>query len=229
MTTSWSRAGPHRGSHSRRPGSDGPSSWSERPATTRQPMASCWTWREAGSATSRSCATPRVRHRLKRYHPTRSTNPSPTTTRTRLTRGPPSTPPGPALEAADVELGLRYLTDFAVVVLAEPADPATIAVVADATRWGEARMVLVVAGRTDGPRRSTSRRRRLRSPALRSRRRVRRPGRRLRCVTRRGDRGRRGVPQLDRVRRVDRGRRLLTTSAGVRAARSARGRRVGHR
>jgi hypothetical protein len=48
------------------------------------------------------------------------------------------------LEAADVELGLRYLTDFAVVVLAEPADPATIAVVADATRWGGARMVLVV-------------------------------------------------------------------------------------
>ena len=53
-------------------------------------------------------------------------------------------PPGPALEAADVDLGLRYLTDFAVVVLAEPADPATIAVVADATRWAEARMVLVV-------------------------------------------------------------------------------------
>ena len=55
-----------------------------------------------------------------------------------------STPPGPALDAADVDLGLRYLTDFAVVVVAEPADPATIAVVADATRWAEARMVLVV-------------------------------------------------------------------------------------
>ncbi len=54
-------------------------------------------------------------------------------------------PPGPALEAADVELGLRYLTDFAVVVLAEPADPDTIAVVAAASRWGEARMILVVA------------------------------------------------------------------------------------
>jgi hypothetical protein len=56
---------------------------------------------------------------------------------------------GPALEAADIELGLRYLTDFGVVVLAEPADPETIAVVADATRWGEARMILVVpAGET---------------------------------------------------------------------------------
>jgi hypothetical protein len=62
---------------------------------------------------------------------------------------PPSTPPGPVLEAADVELGLRYLTDFAVVILAEPSDHATIGVVADATRWGEARMVLVVpAGQT---------------------------------------------------------------------------------
>jgi hypothetical protein len=52
--------------------------------------------------------------------------------------------PGPALEAADVELGLRYLTDFAVVVLAEPADTETISVVAAAARWGEARMILVV-------------------------------------------------------------------------------------
>jgi pfkB family carbohydrate kinase len=52
--------------------------------------------------------------------------------------------PGPALEAADVELGLRYLTDFAVVVLAEPAQDETIAVVSAAARWGEARMILVV-------------------------------------------------------------------------------------
>ena len=54
--------------------------------------------------------------------------------------------PGPALEPADVELGLRYLTDFAVVVLAEPVDAETIAVVATAARWGEARMILVVGG-----------------------------------------------------------------------------------
>jgi len=58
----------------------------------------------------------------------------------------PPVQPGPALEAADVELGLRYLTDFAVVVLAEPADPQTIAVVADAARWGGARMILVLGG-----------------------------------------------------------------------------------
>jgi hypothetical protein len=65
--------------------------------------------------------------------------------------GAESTLPGPALEAADVELGLRYLTDFRVVVLAEPADPETVAVVADATRWGEARMVLVVSAGGTAP------------------------------------------------------------------------------
>jgi hypothetical protein len=51
---------------------------------------------------------------------------------------------GPALEAADVDLGLRYLTDFAVVVLAEPVVPEVVAIVADAARWSEARMILVV-------------------------------------------------------------------------------------
>jgi sugar/nucleoside kinase (ribokinase family) len=49
------------------------------------------------------------------------------------------------LDAADVDLGLRYLTDFAVVVLAEPAGADVIRVVLDAARWAEARLVLVVA------------------------------------------------------------------------------------
>ena len=57
---------------------------------------------------------------------------------------PPPAPLGPTLEAADVELGLRYLTDFAVVVLAEGAEPETISVVAHAASWGGARMILVV-------------------------------------------------------------------------------------
>ena len=51
---------------------------------------------------------------------------------------------GPALEGADVDLGLRYLTDFSVVVLAEPVDPVIVTVVADAALWGEARMILIV-------------------------------------------------------------------------------------
>lgn len=51
---------------------------------------------------------------------------------------------GSALEAADVDLGLRYLTEFAVVVLAEPASPEVVAVVVEAAQWGESRMILVV-------------------------------------------------------------------------------------
>ena len=51
---------------------------------------------------------------------------------------------GPVLEAADVDLGLRYLTDFAVVVLAEPVAAEIVTIVSDAARWGGARMVLVV-------------------------------------------------------------------------------------
>lgn len=53
-------------------------------------------------------------------------------------------PAGPALEGADVDLGLRYLNEFAVVVVAEPVGPEIVAIVADAARWGEARMILVV-------------------------------------------------------------------------------------
>lgn len=57
--------------------------------------------------------------------------------------------PGPSLEGADVDLGLRYLTDFAVVVLAEPASADVVGIVAEAARWSEARLVLVVgAGET---------------------------------------------------------------------------------
>ena len=51
----------------------------------------------------------------------------------------------PPLDAADVDLGIRYLTDFAVVVLAEPASADVVRVVADAAGWAEARLVLVVA------------------------------------------------------------------------------------
>jgi pfkB family carbohydrate kinase len=50
-----------------------------------------------------------------------------------------------ALDAADVELGLRYLTDYRVVVLT-PAGPDVVAVAADAARWATARLVVVVDG-----------------------------------------------------------------------------------
>ena len=38
------------------------------------------------------------------------------------------------------------MTEFAVVVVAEPVDEATVAIVAEAARWGDARMILVVPG-----------------------------------------------------------------------------------
>jgi hypothetical protein len=59
--------------------------------------------------------------------------------------------PGPALESGDVDLGLRYLTDFAVVVLAEPVGSDTVAIVAEASRWAGARMILVVPAGTQIP------------------------------------------------------------------------------
>ena len=65
--------------------------------------------------------------------------------------------PGPSnratLDAADVELGLRYLTEFAVLVLAEPAGPEVVKVVAEAARWNAARLLMVVdagTGSADG-------------------------------------------------------------------------------
>jgi hypothetical protein len=54
-----------------------------------------------------------------------------------------ATPNGLALEGADVDLGLRYLTDFAVVVLADPVGSDTVAIVAEASRWAGARMILL--------------------------------------------------------------------------------------
>lgn len=47
------------------------------------------------------------------------------------------------LEAADVELGLRYLTDYRVVVLVPPTRGAVLAAVADAARWSSARLLVV--------------------------------------------------------------------------------------
>jgi hypothetical protein len=58
--------------------------------------------------------------------------------------GPAESSTNASLDAADVELALRYLTDYAVVVLADPANTAVLKVVADATGWVGARLILVV-------------------------------------------------------------------------------------
>jgi hypothetical protein len=53
----------------------------------------------------------------------------------------------PRLDAADIELGLQYLSDWGVLVAAEPLDPATLTVAADAAVYhGAALIVLTAAG-----------------------------------------------------------------------------------
>jgi len=49
------------------------------------------------------------------------------------------------LDPADVELGLRYLTGYGVVVAAEPLAEATLAVVAEAAAFADAHLVVVTA------------------------------------------------------------------------------------
>lgn len=61
-----------------------------------------------------------------------------------------SVPVPPALDAADVELALRYLTEFEVLVLAERCDPGVVRVASDAAAWAGASLIaLVPAGEAD--------------------------------------------------------------------------------
>lgn len=65
---------------------------------------------------------------------------------------PMSSGPGPSLEAPDIELGLRYLVEFAVIVATEPLDERGASVVADAASFAGAHVVaLVPVGEVAGP------------------------------------------------------------------------------
>ncbi len=55
----------------------------------------------------------------------------------------PATPEGPVLEAADMELALRYLTNVSVLVLAE-VDPTLAAVAVEAADWNHAALVILL-------------------------------------------------------------------------------------
>ena len=56
----------------------------------------------------------------------------------------------PALDAGDVELGLRYLTEFRVVVVADELDETALRVAADAAGWNNGTLVAVVkSGRSE--------------------------------------------------------------------------------
>ena len=63
----------------------------------------------------------------------------------------PDLPHSPVLDVGDVDLGLRYLMQIDVLVLAEPSHPEIVKVVADAARWGESTLVLVVGPGTSVP------------------------------------------------------------------------------
>jgi hypothetical protein len=67
-------------------------------------------------------------------------------------------PPGPVddeprlgLDAADIDLGLRYLTGYGVIVTAEPLSDATVAIVAEAAAYAGAHLVVVTRSGTPGP------------------------------------------------------------------------------
>ena len=53
-------------------------------------------------------------------------------------------PAGPALDGADIELALRYLTEFGVLVLAEHLDDPALRVVIDAAGWSNATLIAVL-------------------------------------------------------------------------------------
>jgi hypothetical protein len=61
----------------------------------------------------------------------------------------PTVPPVPIeLDPGDVDLGLRYLTEFAVLVIEPPASPDVLRVAIDGARWANAALILVVDGDT---------------------------------------------------------------------------------
>ena len=60
------------------------------------------------------------------------------------------TPDGLTMDAADLELALRYLPDYRVVVLAADLDPAALATVIAAAGWAGAHLVALVAAGSDG-------------------------------------------------------------------------------
>ena len=60
--------------------------------------------------------------------------------------GSPASVQGPPLDAGDIELALRYLPDYDVVVIAQSLDEAATAAVADAAGWANARVIAIASG-----------------------------------------------------------------------------------
>jgi sugar/nucleoside kinase (ribokinase family) len=60
-------------------------------------------------------------------------------------------PDAPVLEAADLELALRYLPDYRVLVIADALPPAAIDVAVAAAGWSGAALIVVIAAGTTPP------------------------------------------------------------------------------
>jgi hypothetical protein len=58
--------------------------------------------------------------------------------------GRPEPAPEPTLDSGDLQLALRYLPDYRVVVVADPLDEASLATVVAASRWAEAQLIVLV-------------------------------------------------------------------------------------
>ena len=57
-------------------------------------------------------------------------------------------PPGPPLDAADVNLALRYLSDYRVIVVAHAPDAGVLAEAVSASSWAGAHLVVVSTAKT---------------------------------------------------------------------------------
>ena len=59
--------------------------------------------------------------------------------------------PGPALDPADIELALRYLPDYRVLVVADALSNPALEVVLAASRWSGAALVILLAAGSEAP------------------------------------------------------------------------------
>ena len=62
---------------------------------------------------------------------------------TPLVDADPSTLEALPVDGADVELALRYLTDFSLLILVDAGDVSVVRVAIDAAAWGEANLILI--------------------------------------------------------------------------------------
>lgn len=58
---------------------------------------------------------------------------------------------GPTVDSGDVELALRYLPDYRVLVVADPLDETALATVVAAGRWSGAQLIVVLAAGANAP------------------------------------------------------------------------------